>query len=247
MKKFILLFFMVCALFFSVITVHADDVLNISALSEQVKENAEKAFAPVIKLMAGGLNAGLYAPVSGKVAAVGLQGNIVTIPKEGLILKDVEDINYLPMPFVYAGVRIPFIGINVLARGLIIPISNVDKYPTIIGLGIGWEPDLIPLFSTKVMLTYHWISNFPLLPTIYSLYPNITLAFSKIPFVTPYANVGLSYTKLVTDIKLPGESENFGMNEVYMHAGIGVKVFFVTVELDISPVTTYSISAGFSF
>ena len=168
--------------FFTLISsVLAEDIFNISGLNNQAQSYVEEQLQPVVKTIAGGLNTGLYAPVSGKVIAFGIQANVVSLPTEGVFstLTNSSDYSYLPVPFAYVGARIPFVGINVMARGLIIPI-DADKKPTVIGFGIGWEPDLLPILSTKVMIDYHLMSNFPMLPSISSTYPNVNISFKNI-------------------------------------------------------------------
>ncbi len=247
MKRVIRILVLIGFISFVNINMYGDDIFNIEDIENEVKEEAENQLTPVVKYFSAGFNGGLFASSSGKLFSVGLQANVVKVPDEG-VLADASTVgSYIPIPYAYAGVRIPFIGISGMARGLIIPLEDVDKYPTVIGLGIGWETSLIPLINSKIMITYHWIANFPYLDSLSSLYPNITFSFTKIPFITPYLNAGLSYNKIVTSITLPGDSEKFGFSKVYMNMAIGVKIFFFNLEMGMMPLPSYSISAGFSF
>ncbi len=220
----------------------AEDPFKIMTLANKAKDYAENQLEPVVDVIGSGLNTGLYAPLSGKLLAVGLQANIVPMKNEG-VLTNVNTPSVFPLGFLYAGLRIPVIGIDALARGLAIPYSGKTLY--IYGGGIGWEPDLVPFISTRVLLTYHKIENIPYIPSVSSFGANIVGAFTKIPFFTPFLTLGFNSTTLNTDLLIG--TEKLSVNRSLFQMNIGFKLFFVTAEVGIIPANTISISAGFSF
>ncbi len=220
------------------------DPLNIQALKSEIKKEAKKSFEPVIDLMSTGLNAGIYAPVSGKIISAGIQANVVIVKKEGL-LKDV-DIPVILFPFAFIGLRIPGFGVNIFARGMVFPYQ--EKTIKIIGIGGGWEPDFIPLFTTKLIIQYHFIKDFPFIEGN-SFGGTIITVFDKIPLICPFITFGLNNTSLATpDIQVLNETINFSMNKTKFQLGAGIKLLnIITLEAGIIPVWTGSISLGLSF
>ena len=221
---------------------YAGDPLNVTEIENLAKKEAEKQFEPVIDLFGSALNTGIYAPVSGKLLTIGLQGNFVPIKKEG-ILSD-ADVSVVLLPFLYAGVRIPGIGIDLLARGVAVPISG--KTAKVLGFGAGWEPSLVPIINTKLILTYHTINDFPYL-SVKSFGGNIIAAFTKLPFVTPFATFGFNSTTIETEVSVLNETAKFSMSKSKFQMSVGAKLLFVVLEAGIVPANTISVSAGISF
>lgn len=220
------------------------DPLNIQALKSEIKKEAEKSFEPVIDIMSTGLNTGIYAPVSGKIISAGIQANVIIVKKEGL-LKD-ADIPVVLFPFAFIGLRAPVFGVNIFARGMVFPYQ--DKTIKIIGIGGGWEPDFIPIFTTKLIIQYHFLKNFPFIEGN-SFGGTMIVAFDKIPFICPFVIFGLNNTSLATpDIQVLDETINFSMNKTKFQLGAGIKLLnIITLEAGIIPVWTGSISLGLSF
>lgn len=229
-------------LMLSLNNVKADDQLNLTAIQNQVKAEAEKGLEPVLELFSSGFNTGLYAPLSGKIVSLGLQANIVPIKNEGVLTN--ANWSIVPFPFLYGGVRVPVIGICGLIR--FSGFKAGDSWFKVIGLGAGWEPNLIPLINTKLLITYHSMTGFPHISNLYSIGAHIIGSFTKIPFVTPFAVIGLNNTKLQTDLTLLN-GEEFGFSRTKFECSLGVKLLFITAEFALVPANTVSISLGFSF
>lgn len=224
------------------------DPLNIQELALKTKADAQKEFEYVIDLFSSGLNSGIYAPVSGKVFSIGVQANMVPVMEEG-ILKN-ADVPVLPLPFVYAGLRIPGFGINIFARGIAYPYQK--KTVKIVGIGGGWEPGLIPLFSTKLIIHYHYLKDFPFLKGN-TFGGTIITAFDKIPLLNvvlvPYAAFGMNNTAFSTPkVNVLNETSDFSMNKTKFQFSAGAQLFkFITLEAGIVPTFSGSVSLGLSF
>jgi len=219
-----------------------EDPLAFQTIKNMAKDYAEKELSPAVDLFSGVFNTGFYAPVSGKIVSLGIQLNIVPIPKEG-IFENVDQ-KVLAAPFLYGGVRVPVIGVFGLARAAFFPAG--EKIFQIWGLGAGWEPNLIPLLNTKVLLSYHFIKNFPYIAKLSSWGGDIIVSFTKIPFVTPFSVLGFNRTTLQPDVAIIiGEKIEVSATNFYF--SLGLKIMFITAEVAIVPSNTYSISAGFSF
>jgi len=240
MKRLIVL--SVCLLLITFPLIADDDPLNLGEITNLIKSEAEKKITPVVEMFGNGVNTGIYAPLSGKIVAVGVQCNYVPVKKEGL-LADVT-VSGVPLLFVYGGIRVPGIGINLFARGGALPVwGKTIKY---YGIGGGWEPDLIPLLNTKLIISYHAVKDFPLLSAS-SIGGNIIAAFTKIPFVKPFATLGFNRTTIDTEVSAAGETAKFSVSSSEFQMTIGAKLFMFTLEFGIVPANTISVSAGLSF
>ncbi|MBU1076008.1 MAG: hypothetical protein KKH98_01860 [Spirochaetes bacterium] len=239
--------FTAIALIILIITVNlysANDPLNITSLRDEIKKEAQKEFESVMDIFSSGLNSGIYAAVSGKVLSVGIQANIIPIKDEGL-LRD-ADISSLILPFLYAGARIPGFGINLFARGAAFPYK--DKTTTIIGLGGGWEPDLLPVIMTKLIIQYHFLKDFPYIEGN-SFGMTMLMAITIIPLIHPFISFGLNNSTFAAPgVQVLDETESFTMNENKVQAGVGVHFLnFITLEAGFMPAFTGSLSLGLSF
>lgn len=240
MKRLIVM--SVCLSLITLPLMAGEDPLNLGGITNLVKTEAEKEIAPVVDMFANGVNTGIYAPLSGKIVAVGVQCNYVPVKKEGL-LTDVT-ISGVPILFLYGGIRVPGIGINLFARGGLLPVwGETIKY---YGIGGGWEPDLIPMISTKLIIAYHAIKDFPLL-SANSIGGNIIASFTKIPFVKPFMTLGFNRTTIDTEVSASDETAKFSVSSSEFQMTIGAKLFMFTLEFGIVPANTISVSAGFSF
>lgn len=220
-----------------------NDPLKIMNITNYRKDRAKKEIKPVIDALGTGLNSGIFAPVSGKILSFGIQANIV-IPnlynKEELL----KEAPVIPFPFVYAGVRIPGFGINLFARGGIFPFFK-GKTMWIVGVGGGLERKFIPLLSTKLIIQYHRMENFPYINAT-SWGGTIIASFTKIPLITPFAFIGLNNTEIKISDEIKIEDKIY--DETNFQVGGGIKLFkVVTLEVNFLPMISSSVSLGFSF
>ncbi|GEM_PF-5528253 len=240
---------------------------DISMLTNKSPAVWDEQLAPVTKLLATGLNTGIYVPTSCKLLSIGVQGFGLTYDKKG-VFKTLT-LPAIPVPaYVFAGARIPFIGISAYARGMYLPVPNLPiKF---YGAGLGYDKTFLVFINLKAVASYNALS----IESTYSYKKdttetkmkgtisfnaaslNIYGTLAKIPLVKPYAFVGISKNSLNikgnvdfynSDTLIFSNPTNYTNPLFTAHLGAGVHLFkILSVEANLLPKMSISASLGFS-
>jgi hypothetical protein len=233
------------SLFFQFLfSVNWNDPFTLEKLSSLTADEAKKEIEPLIDGIGSGLNSGFYSPVQGKIFSIGLQANVVQLRlKDQGILKQTS-LPALPLPFLYAGMRIPSFKINLFIRASLMPYNETSTMK-ILGLGGGWESNFLPTINTKFLIHYHMANDFPFMNST-SLGGSVIATYTKLPVVSPYTIIGLNNTEIkINNLKI--ENRDFSHNKSNLLFGLGIKVFnYLTLEANLAPILSSSISIGFS-
>lgn len=222
----------------------AVESLNVNQIAGEGQSEAESQFEPVLKVIDSGLNSGIFAPLSSKVFSFGIQSDLVSVGNDGVLQN--ATVKYVDEPFIYAGLRIPGIGVDVFARGIIFTFQG--QTTTIYGFGAGYEPAILSIIDTKIVLQYHGIKN------LFGIQGNSVggtaiADLNLIPLITPFITLGLNNISLTAPgVHVFDSTADFSMSKVFFQGGFGVKFLkILIVEMDYLPMPTYSISIGYSF
>lgn len=214
---------------------------DLEIFQNQTESYAKEQFKDFAKAFSTGLNAGLGDVMNIGFVKVGVETTVVPFEKKGIL--SVSPISFLPIPFVYGGVSL--FGITPFARITAIPVKSGGKYPLIIGGGLGYEIDVVPLlFTIQPAFVFHTVSGFDRLKV--NSYAGHLQARVNLPLVTPFANLGVSYTQYKTEIPIIGGS-NFSYSHTLFHGSLGVKVLFFFAEVAFVPSMSYTAGLSFGF
>lgn len=262
MKRIILFLMLIAG-----ITSQAQAQISIADLTNKTGAILDEQLVPVTKLLATGLNTGIYVPTSCKLFSVGIQAFAVTYDQEGAFAT--LDLPVLPVPaYGYAGVRIPFLGLSGYVRGIYLPVPDMPI--TFFGAGVGYDKTFLVFLNLKAVASYNMMSIKANLTQddgttktvmdgevgFNATSLNVYATFAKIPLVKPYAFVGASYNRLGVDAKLDVSVSGSPLPQVNLdysnplftpHVGLGVHLFKVlSVEGNLLPKLSISASVGFA-
>lgn len=217
----------------------AGSFYNLDALASMTKSQADAQFAELSETLATALNGGFGDVMNIGLFKVGVEGVFVPFEKTGVL--ENAPIGVLPIPYLYGGVSL--FGITPFARLTMLPVKTGGKYPYLFGLGLGYEIDATPLFTLMPSVVYQRSANFDKLD-LYSISGHVQARINLL-FITPYANLGLSYNKFNTDILVAGE--DFSYSKTLFHTALGLKVLFFFAEVGFTPKMSYTLGASIGF
>lgn len=216
------------------------DLYDKDYLSNLTKTQAEDEFKPFAKMITQTLNGGLGDVMNVGLVKIGAEMVIVPFDKTGFLAS--APVSFLPMPYAYGGVSL--FGLILFGRAMMLPVQSGGKNPILWGGGISHEMDFTPLITIEPAATYHNIANLDAMDIQsfgFQLQGRLNLMI-----LTPYANLGLSYTKFDTDITVLG-GQKFSYSTTLFQTSVGLKVFFLFFEIGFTPATSYSFGASIGF
>jgi hypothetical protein len=215
---------------------------SLESLKTMGKAQADSAMKELGIVMDQTFNSGLGAVMNVGFAQVGAQMIVTPFEKTGVLSG--APVEFMPMPYVFAGVSL--FGITPFARAMVLPMKSGGNYPTVWGVGLGYEIDLLPVILTATpAVTYHSIMNVDNM-SVDSVGLHLQVKGSFL-ILSPFANIGYTFNKYSTEVSLLGQSAKYTYEDEHFHLSAGVKILLFFAEVTFSPSMSYTggIAIGF--
>ena len=223
---------------------------------------------PVAKFMSAGLNTGIYTPTSGKIFSLGIQAHLIVAETKGVF----QGLPFpgIPLPvYIYAGVRVPLVGVSFYVRGFYLPVMMGMKV-SLFGVGAGWDKRLGPVNLRGVAsfnrfsldIDQYEAASGSVTTTLSgsvgfnAASVNAFATLAVIPLFRPYVTFGLSVNQLALagDFSVTSGASTENVSQTYslvtanVHVGAGIQLLKVlTIEAYFLPLISGSVSLGFAY